>query len=94
MSMVLPSANSSPAALSCMAIAVGGLPGVALLALGRSSRMDAASNGAAMMKMTKSTSITSTSGVTLMLLMGWAAWGLEKRPNAMACSRGVRCRPR
>ena len=41
------------------------------------------SNGAVMIKMTTSTSITSTSGVILISLMGWGAAVRSRRPNVM-----------
>lgn len=59
----------------------------ALGALGaRQLQADAAgSSGAVRMKITTSTSITSTSGVTLMSLMGSAPLVRSRQPNAMAC---------
>jgi hypothetical protein len=53
----------------------GASPGCVPSALGRSRRIELAISGAVMMKMTTSTSITSTSGVTLMSLMGARALG-------------------
>ena len=49
--------------------------GLAASVRGRSSRIELASSGAVMMKITTSTSITSTSGVMLISLMGWGPCG-------------------
>src|SRR5690606_40476186 len=66
---------------------LGGSPGLAPSVLGRSSRIELASSGAVMMKITTSTSITSTSGVTLMSLMGSLPLVRSSLPNAMGESQ-------
>jgi hypothetical protein len=52
---------------------------------GRSSRIELASSGAVMIKITTSTSITSISGVILMSLIGASLRLAWRRPKAMAC---------
>ncbi len=55
-------------------VIVSGLSALALAcALGRSSLIECVSSGAVMMKITSSTSITSTSGVVLISDIGWLA---------------------
>src|SRR5688500_8382947 len=55
-------------------------------ALGRSTLTECVSNGAVMMKITSSTSITSTSGTTLISESGGGRFPLSIVPNAITIS--------
>src|SRR5450759_6041735 len=80
------SRKACPALSTTSVTNFGASPGLAASVLGRSSLMELASSGAVRIKITTSTSITSTSGVTLISLIGAELSVRSKRPKDIRTS--------